>query len=171
MTGRYPRAPVPAVLAVVPVDGRVVLVRRANPPRAGTWGMPGGKIDLGETLFQAAERELAEETGLKATAVMALPPLETLDRDVAGAVRYHYLLVPVLCRLDPESPPPVAASDADAADWFDLAAIAGLPPEALAGPVSRVARLGMSLAQRLWGGESPLDPDYTDTFVPADGTA
>ena len=50
-----------------------MLVRRANPPRAGTWGMPGGKIDRGETLFQAAARELAEETGLQATAVMALP--------------------------------------------------------------------------------------------------
>lgn len=150
MTGRYPRAPVPAVLAVVPDDGgRVVLVRRANPPRAGTWGMPGGKIELGETLFQAAERELVEETGLQATAVMALPPLETLDRDVAGAVRYHYLLVPVLCRLSADSPPPVAASDADAAEWFDLDAIAALPPEALAGPVLRVARLGLSLSARL----------------------
>lgn len=111
--------------------------------------MPGGKIDLGETLFQAVERELAEETGLQATAVMALPPLETLDRDVAGAVRYHYLLVPVLCRLAPGSPPPQASSDADAADWFDLPAIAALPPESLAGPVLRVARLGLSLAGRL----------------------
>lgn len=153
MSGRYPRAPVPAVLAVVPEGGRVVLVRRANPPRAGTWGMPGGKIDLGETLFQAAERELAEETGLSATAVMALPPLETLDRDVAGAVRYHYLLVPVLCRLNPRTPPLMAASDADAAEWFDPAAIAALPDEALAGPVLRVARLGLSLADRLWSND------------------
>lgn len=132
--------------------------------------MPGGKIDLGETLFQAAERELAEETGLHASAVMALPPLETLDRDVAGAVRYHYLLVPVLCRLAPGAPPPQAASDADAAEWFDLPAIAALPPESLAGPVLRVARLGLSLAGRLSTATAEaIAPDHA--VEAGDGTA
>lgn len=154
MTGRYPRNPMPAVLAVVPVEGKVLLVRRANPPRAGTWGFPGGKLELGESLFEAAARELAEETGVQAEPVMVLPPLETLDRDIAGAVRYHYLLVPVLCRMMPETPPAEAASDATAVDWLTPDAIAALPPESLAGQVLRVARLGLSLADRLWQGET-----------------
>ncbi len=57
-------SPVPAVIAVVVHDGQALLVRRANPPDAGLWGFPGGKIEFGETVKAAATRELLEETGI-----------------------------------------------------------------------------------------------------------
>lgn len=74
-----PQRPIPAVLAVVTRDGQILLVRRANPPDAGLWGFPGGKIEFGEPLLRAAERELAEETGVTATATTVLDALDAYD--------------------------------------------------------------------------------------------
>jgi 8-oxo-dGTP diphosphatase len=113
--------PRPAAIAIVPRDGKVLLVRRANPPDPGRWGFPGGKIELGETVAQAAIRELAEETGVRAEAVETLDALDTILRGADGALKFHYVLVAVLCRyLDGE---PVANDDVHEAGWFDLARI------------------------------------------------
>jgi mutator protein MutT len=113
--------PRPAAIAIVPRDGKVLLVRRANPPDPGRWGFPGGKIEWGETVHQAAIRELAEETGVRAEARATLDALDTIVRGPDGALKFHYVLVAVLCRyLDGEAS---ARDDVNEAGWFDLARI------------------------------------------------
>ncbi|QPM90011.1 NUDIX hydrolase [Pseudooceanicola algae] len=115
--------PVPAVLAVVPRLGpddlpEILLVRRANPPDAGLWGFPGGHLDPGEPLATAALRELCEETGVSASAGPVLDALDALDRDEAGALRCHFVLIAVLCHW--QSGTPEAADDALQAAWVPL---------------------------------------------------
>jgi 8-oxo-dGTP diphosphatase len=111
-------SPIPAVIAVVIDDGRALLVRRANPPDAGLWGYPGGKIEYGETVSGAAIRELREETGVEAQAQDIITTLDVLVRAEDGTITQHYILIAVLCRW--LSGDPVAADDALEAGWFAL---------------------------------------------------
>ncbi|MBB4286054.1 NUDIX hydrolase [Roseospira goensis] len=111
-----PDRPVPATIAALVHDGRVLLVRRANPPDAGRWGFPGGKIDHGETIAAAAVRELHEETGVVGAAGDVFTAVDVIDRDGAGVVHHHYILVAVLCRW--VAGDPVAGDDALEARWF-----------------------------------------------------
>lgn len=132
--------PVSAILAVVIRDGQALLVRRANPPDAGLWGFPGGKIEFGETLLAAAERELREETGVQAQATHAFAALDVLADDAEGALEHHFVLVAVECRwLAGE---PSAADDALEARWVDLDRIEDLP---LSRDVAQVARQAAAL--------------------------
>lgn len=125
LVSRRPKhdAPIVATLAVVVRAGTVLLVRRANPPDAGFWGFPGGKIEAGETIREAAVRELYEETGVIADTAKVLSALDAFDRDDVGALRHHYVLIPVLCAW--ASGEPVAQDDALEARWFDLADLEG----------------------------------------------
>ncbi|NPD17556.1 NUDIX hydrolase [Xinfangfangia sp. D13-10-4-6] len=105
-----------AALAVLPHEGRVLLVRRHNPPDPGLWGYPGGKVEAGETVSAAALRELHEETGIRAAAITPLPGLDVILRDASGGLLWHYHLVPVMCRyLGGEA---LAGDDADEAAWL-----------------------------------------------------
>ena len=97
---------------------RVLLVQRRNPPDAGWWGFPGGKVRLGETVMDAATRELSEETGVEATAERVLTALDALDRDSDGTLRHHHVLVAVLCHWVRGEP--VAGDDAQSARWVPL---------------------------------------------------
>jgi len=92
----YPDSPRVAVGAIVIKDGQGMLVRRGQPPSEGLWAIPGGRVHLGETLQQAAEREIKEETGLS---IQARDPVYTFDvilRDEAGRVRFHYVIVDLM---------------------------------------------------------------------------
>jgi 8-oxo-dGTP diphosphatase len=91
--GEYPCAPQVAVGAVVLQDGRVLLVRRRRPPAEGQWAIPGGRVNLGESLVSAAEREILEETGLIIRAVRPVITFEVIRRDQTNRVRYHYVIV------------------------------------------------------------------------------
>jgi 8-oxo-dGTP diphosphatase len=85
--------PTIGVLALVPRDGHVLLARRANPPDAGLWGFPGGRLEPGETLAEAASRELREETGVTAEFGRALDIFDMIRRDARGELEFHYVLV------------------------------------------------------------------------------
>jgi 8-oxo-dGTP diphosphatase len=97
MKREYPDHPIVGVLAVVRRAGSVLIVQRARPPSAGRWGFPGGVQELGETVFEAARRELAEETGVEARPFGSLPVLDIIRPDGDGRIRSHWTLVPVLC--------------------------------------------------------------------------
>ena len=90
---RYPAQPQVAVGAIVFKKKRVLLVRRANPPSQGQWAIPGGRVKLGETLQEAAEREILEETGLHIRAKTPIFNFEYIERDPADRIVYHYVII------------------------------------------------------------------------------
>ena len=107
--------------AVVVRDGRALIVRRAHEPRKGEWSLPGGLLDLGESLAEAARREVKEETGLD---VELGPIIETFDRvhrDDQGRIRYHFVIVDFVCWS--ATGEAVAGSDAEAVAWVTAAEI------------------------------------------------
>jgi 8-oxo-dGTP diphosphatase len=124
----YPDRPIVGVGAVVLAEGRIVLVRRAHAPLMGAWNLPGGGVEVGETLEEACAREVLEETGL---VVSVGPVIEVFDRimkDEAGRVQYHFVLVDYLCHAvggqlccgtDASD---VAAADPAALDGYNLTA-------------------------------------------------
>ena len=116
-----PERPVVAALAVTLRGPSVLLVQRRNPPDAGLWGFAGGKVELGETVAEAAVRELREETGVAAQALEGFGPLDIIGPDAGGRPRHHFVLIPVLCRwLAGE---PQADEDALDARWFEVATL------------------------------------------------
>ena len=94
----YPSLPQVAVGAVVFHDNRVLLVRRGKAPADGQWAIPGGRVELGESLAQAAEREIQEETGLLVAAGDPIYVFDIIDRDAAGRIRFHYVIVDLAAR-------------------------------------------------------------------------
>ncbi|HEY1799336.1 MAG TPA: NUDIX hydrolase [Terriglobales bacterium] len=96
----YPKSPMVGVGAVVFDADCVLLVRRAKAPLAGEWSLPGGAVELGETLEEAIVREVAEEAGLRVTALQVVKAFDHIDRDAEGRIRFHYVLVDFFCRID-----------------------------------------------------------------------
>lgn len=95
MTREYPDRPFVGIGALVWRDDRILLIRRRNPPRAGQWSLPGGGQELGETIAEAARREVAEETGLHIVVEDVVEVIDLIERDEDGRVQYHYVLIDV----------------------------------------------------------------------------
>ena len=117
----YPPRPVVGVGAVVIEADRVLLIKRAHEPLKGQWSLPGGGVELGETLEQAAAREVREETGLDVQVGPIVEVLDRIMRDAHGRVEHHFVLVDFVCR--PSGGVLCGASDADAAEWVPLNAL------------------------------------------------
>jgi 8-oxo-dGTP diphosphatase len=98
MKREYPDSPLVGVGAIIIEDGRVVLVKRGHPPLEGKWSIPGGVLEIGETLRKAAVREALEETGLAVEPGELLGVFERVIPDDAGRMKYHYVLIDFLCR-------------------------------------------------------------------------
>lgn len=116
--GEYPAAPVVAVGALVFRGDRVLLVLRGRAPNAGLWSLPGGSLEEGETVDAAVVREVQEETGVVVRPVRTAFVTDYIERDAAGAVRWHYVLIDVLCEFARGEPN--AASDAEDAGFLSL---------------------------------------------------
>lgn len=114
----FPDRPVPAVDALVFRGDSVLLVKRRNEPARGLWSPPGGSLEVGETAEAAAEREVLEETGLVVRAGRVVDIRDVIQRDAAGRVRWHYVLLGVLC--DYVSGEPAPSSDAENARFLPL---------------------------------------------------
>ncbi|MBI5505262.1 MAG: NUDIX hydrolase [Deltaproteobacteria bacterium] len=112
----YPDRPRVAVGVVVVHEGRVLLVERAKPPSLAQWAVPGGSVELGETLAQAAEREVLEETGVVVRAGRVVHVFDGITRDDAGQVRFHYVIVDLAAEY--VSGQVSAADDVSGAGWF-----------------------------------------------------
>ncbi|MBN1221682.1 MAG: NUDIX hydrolase [Candidatus Aminicenantes bacterium] len=107
-----------AVGAVVFREGKILLVKRMNDPHKDKWSIPGGSVNLGETLQEAAEREVREETGLIIRATKPIHTFDLIEREDDGTVRFHYVIVDLEAdyiggHLQP-------ADDAADAGWFGL---------------------------------------------------
>jgi len=93
ISSAYPGHPRVAVGAVVFKEDRVLMVLRGKPPAESQWAIPGGCIELGETLQEAAEREIMEETGLTIQAGKPVYTFDVIERDETGRIRFHYIIV------------------------------------------------------------------------------
>jgi len=89
----YPGSPRVAVGGVVIKEDRVLLVRRGKPPSEGEWAIPGGSVELGETLQEAVRREILEETGISIRVGEPVHIFDDVRRDEAGRVRFHYVIL------------------------------------------------------------------------------
>jgi 8-oxo-dGTP diphosphatase len=122
MSGREPQAgreyralPRVGVGAIVIRDGRILLVKRGSSPGKGLWAPPGGLVELGETVREAAEREILEETGITVRAKEAFYLFDFIDRDPEGGIKYHYIIIDFLA--DYLGGEPQAADDVSDARW------------------------------------------------------
>jgi mutator protein MutT len=118
MQREYPSAPLVGVGAVIVHQGRVLLIRRGAEPMKGRWSIPGGMVELGESLTSAVCREALEETGLTVQPVELIELLDRIHREETR-VRYHYVIADYLCRVTAGEP--IAGSDATAVRWAERA--------------------------------------------------
>jgi|SRR6185369_1241268 ADP-ribose pyrophosphatase YjhB (NUDIX family) len=114
----FPETPLFGVGAVIVESGRVLLVRRGQQPLKGKWSLPGGMLELGESLLSGVAREVREETGLEVEPIELIELLDRVHRE-DNRVRYHYVIADYLCRVVGGSLQ--AASDADAVRWVERA--------------------------------------------------
>jgi 8-oxo-dGTP diphosphatase len=112
----YPECPLVGVGAVVVEAGRVLLVRRGREPLKGQWSLPGGMLEVGESLTEGVAREVQEETGLIVEPVELIELLDRIHRD-GQRIRYHYVIADYLCRVTGGALK--AASDADETRWVE----------------------------------------------------
>ncbi|MGO9442820.1 MAG: NUDIX hydrolase [Terriglobales bacterium] len=142
MRREYPDRPIVGVGGVVVSHGRVVLVRRAKAPRMGEWSIPGGMLELGETLRAGVVREIEEETGLEVNSETVLDVFDSIVTDADGRTQYHYVLVDYLCSVSGGELR--AASDVSEARWATLEEVVSLVKREM---TVAVIRKGLSAAR------------------------
>ncbi len=135
MKREYPEAPLVGVGAIIRNDDQIVLIRRSHEPSRGRWTFPGGLVELGETVRDAARREALEETGLLVEIEEVAAVLDNVIRDEEGRIRYHYVIVdflarPVGGRLQP-------GSDVSDVRWASLADLDALDVTEKAAEIAR----------------------------------
>jgi 8-oxo-dGTP diphosphatase len=116
MQREFPEVPLVGVGAIIVEADRVVLVKRAHPPLQAEWSIPGGVLEVGELVREAAVREACEETGLTVEPIELLGVYDRVLRDPQERVQYHYVLIDFLCRR--VAGELAAASDAAEVRWF-----------------------------------------------------
>ncbi|CAA9312811.1 MAG: ADP-ribose pyrophosphatase [uncultured Microvirga sp.] len=122
---RYPSRPILAASVGVFRDGRVLLAARARPPLEGLFSLPGGLVEPGETLGEAALRELREEVGVEAEMIGFVDHVQMIERDPDGRVKHHFVIAAHAARW--RSGEPRVGAEALAVRWVAQDAVAGLP--------------------------------------------
>jgi len=140
----YPERPFLAVSAAIVRDGQVLLVQRARPPANGLYSLPGGVVEVGETLEEAVRREVREETGMTIEPVALAGFREAIVRDAAGRVERHFLILCFAARWSAGEP--ALSEELDEAHWLDPAELAKL--STTAGLAEIVAEAFERLAER-----------------------
>jgi 8-oxo-dGTP diphosphatase len=120
----YPAAPILAVSAAIIRDGKVLIVRRARPPAGGLYTLPGGVVEIGETLTEAVVREVREETALAIEPVALAGYREAIGKDDEGHIRRHFVILPFAARWIAGEP--VLNEELTEALWLAPAAVTGL---------------------------------------------
>ena len=139
----YPNRPFVGIGAVVFKLNEVLLIKRGRPPRQGSWNLPGGLQETGETVFATAAREILEETGLTVEVIELVDVVDSITRDGEDRTQYHYTLIDV--RAEWRAGTPVAADDAEAVTWAPLD---GLAPFELWSETERIIRMASEQRQR-----------------------
>jgi 8-oxo-dGTP diphosphatase len=120
---RHPDRPIVAVGAVILDGGRVLLVKRGQEPLKGEWSLPGGAVEIGETLDAAVAREVREETGLDVVVGPVVEVFDSIRRDADGRAEYHYVIVDYICRVRGTATGAACGSDAVDIEWVDAGAL------------------------------------------------
>jgi 8-oxo-dGTP diphosphatase len=111
----YPQAPVVGVGGVVIHEGRALLIKRGSEPLKDQWSIPGGTLELGESIQEGVRRELLEETGIEVRVGELIEVFDRIFRDAAGKIQYHFVIVDYLCeKISGEAKP---ASDVTDTAW------------------------------------------------------
>ncbi len=147
----YPNFPIPGVGAVVlrEVEGRteVLLIRRGSEPMAGGWSLPGGAIELGESVRDACVRETREETGLTVQPLAEVDIIDIIHRDAMDRVQYHYIVVDILCRV--LGGQLLSGTDASEVAWADVRRVLELGNFALTARACTVIRKALMMNEDL----------------------
>lgn len=121
---RYPQRPIVGVGALIFQRGRILMAQRGKEPLKGWWSLPGGALELGESLHDGVCREVREETGLEIEPRRVFEIFERIMRDAEGQPEYHYVLIDYLCRV--RGGTLQAGDDVCAVAWLTLAEVKAL---------------------------------------------
>jgi len=148
----YPERPVVGVGGVIIADGRTLLIRRGNAPLEGEWSIPGGTLEVGETLVEGVRRELAEETGIEVCVIDLIEVFERIFPDAEGRTQYHFVILDYLCEAAGGSAR--AGSDVTDVAW---AGEAELGKYSLTPTATRVIKKAFQMARERDGKRGPPD--------------
>jgi len=118
MQREYPKQPIVGVAAIIVENGKMLLIKRGSEPAAGKWSVPGGVVELGETIEEALIREVMEECGLKIEILKLIDVVDNIIKDADGRIKFHYVILEFLAR--PLEGEIKASSDALEVKWVPI---------------------------------------------------